>query len=204
MDLAFDHDVVERMFDLSPPGLDEVMALLRVVEFLAADAYDLFILDTAPTGHLIRLLEMPELIENWLRTTLSLFAKYKNALRFPRIADFLINLSRKLTLLRRLLADPQQGQLYAVSILTEMAFEETKDLLASCRTARVNVPVLFLNMATPLSSCPLCSEVAATEAPIRRQFQKTLGDIHETVVYRCREPRGLERLLELGQALYAS
>jgi arsenite/tail-anchored protein-transporting ATPase len=204
MDLAFDHDVVERMLDLSPPGLDEMMAMVRIVDFVAAAKYDLFILDTAPTGHLIRLLEMPELIEKWLRTTLGLFSKYKSILRFPRIMEFLVDLSRKVTVLRRLLADPQQGQLFAVSILTEMAYEETKDLLSACRNANVHVPVLFLNLVTPPSACELCSAVVATETPVRKKYESTFGTLPETLVYRCGEPRGLERLAKLGQALYAN
>jgi hypothetical protein len=41
-DLTFDRVVLERMLDLSPPGLDEVMALTRILEFLAQGRYDLF------------------------------------------------------------------------------------------------------------------------------------------------------------------
>ena len=202
MDLAFDHDVIERMLDLSPPGLDEMMAMVRIVDFVSAKKYDMFILDTAPTGHLIRLLEMPELIEKWLRTTLSLFAKYKTILRFPKILAFLVDLSRKVTVLRRLLADPQQGELYAVSILTEMAFEETKDLLEACKNAGVHVPALFLNLVTPPSPCELCTQVATTETRVLKKYQEAFPTLPETLVYRCTEPRGLERLATLGQMLY--
>ncbi len=41
-DLTFDRVVLEKMMDLAPPGLDEVMALTRIMEFLAQDSYDLF------------------------------------------------------------------------------------------------------------------------------------------------------------------
>lgn len=203
IELEFDHEVVERILDLSPPGLDEVMALLRAVALLDAKKYDIFVLDTAPTGHLIRLLETPELIDDWLKAVFGLFLKYRNIFRLPKIVDYLIGLSKQLKLLRSLLCDPQQAQLFAVSILTEMAFAETCDLLAACKAANVHVPTVFLNLATPPGACPLCSGVAASEAEVRSRFAKTFGGVPQSVVYRCGEPRGLDRLAELGQMLYA-
>lgn len=203
MDLEFDHEVVQRILDLSPPGLDEVMALLRAVALFEANEYDLFVLDTAPTGHLIRLLETPELIDRWLKAVFGLFLKYRKVFRLPRIVDYLVGISKQLKLLRSLLGDPRRTQLFAVSILTEMALAETTDLLNACRDAGVHVPALFLNLATPPSSCPLCSSVAAAEALVGTHYDQILGSVHQSVVYRCNEPRQLERLAELGQALYA-
>src|SRR5208337_2430242 len=92
-DLTFDRVVLERMLDLSPPGLDEVMALTRLLEFLAQDRYDLFVLDCASTGHLIRLLELPDLINEWLKAFFSLFLKYEHILRLPGFTDELVGIS---------------------------------------------------------------------------------------------------------------
>ena len=50
LDLTFDREVMERILDLSPPGLDEVMALSRAVDLLAGGAYHVLILDAAPTA----------------------------------------------------------------------------------------------------------------------------------------------------------
>src|SRR5262249_34974841 len=47
-----------RLIELAPPGIDELFGMLSVVE--ARDAYDLVVVDTAPTGHALRLLEMPD------------------------------------------------------------------------------------------------------------------------------------------------
>ena len=73
--------------DMAPPGLDEIMALTRILEFLARDSYDLFVLDCAPTGHLIRLLELPDLINEWLKAFFNLFLKYERILRLPGFAE---------------------------------------------------------------------------------------------------------------------
>jgi len=202
IELEFDREVVQRIMDLSPPGLDEVMALLRAVELLETKKYDILVLDTAPTGHLIRLLEMPDLIQSWLKAIFGLFLKYKNVFRMPRFTEFLIGVSKKLKLLQSLLADPAKGQLYAVGILTEMARLQTQDLLAACRGAGVHISGLFLNLAASLGQCPLCSAVASEEAKVRVSFDETFPEIPRAVVYRCGEPLGFGRLAELGQALY--
>lgn len=200
-DLPFDRQVLERMLDLSPPGLDEVMALVRAMEFLEQGRYHIFILDSAPTGHLLRLLELPKLIDQWLKTFFRFLLKYKLAFRFPDLSQQLVRISRDLKRLRNLWRDPVRAALYAVTILTEMAFQETGDLLAACERLGVPVPVLFLNLATPAWDCPLCAALNRREALIKDKFRQTFAS-HQTVIYRQSEPRGLKRLGELGQALY--
>ncbi|MFI5355271.1 MAG: TRC40/GET3/ArsA family transport-energizing ATPase, partial [Desulfobaccales bacterium] len=201
-DLPFDRRVLERILDLSPPGLDEMMALVRSMGFLKQGRYDVLILDSAPTGHLLRLLEMPELIENWLKAFFRLLLKYKLILRFLNLSREMMRISRDLKLLRTVWRDPTRTAVYAVSVLTEMAFQETCDLLAVCGRLGVPVPVLFFNQATPAWDCPLCAALNRREALIREKFQRTLAGRWQTVIYRQSEPSGLKRLGELGQALY--
>ena len=202
VDLEFERDVLERILDLSPPGLDELMAVARVVALLESPGRRLLVVDTAPTGHLVRLLEMPALVQDWLQVMFGLFLKYKTLFRLPKVTEFLVGLSKKIHLLRALLASPEKGQLVAVSILTEMAFEETRDLLEFCRRAAVHVPALFLNQATPDSECRVCNGLFRAESAVRGRFKTVFKDVHQSLVYRCGELRGTERLTELGRALY--
>jgi arsenite-transporting ATPase len=200
-DFPFDRQVMERMLDLSPPGLDEIMALVRAMDFLKEGRYDLFILDSAPTGHLLRLLELPELIDQWLKSFFGLLLKYNLTFRFPDLSQQLVRISRDLKLLIKLWRDPVRAALYAITILTEMAFQETSDLLAVCGCLGVPVPLLFLNLATPAWDCPLCAALNRREGLIKDKFRHTFAG-HQTIIYRQSEPRGLKRLGELGQALY--
>jgi arsenite-transporting ATPase len=202
IDLVFDRQVLERLLDLSPPGLDEVMALTRVMELIEEERFDLLILDSAPTGHLLRLLEMPELIDQWLKAIFELLLKYKHIFRLPKLSRRLIGISRNLKRLRIMLRDPVGAALYAVSIPTEMAFEETKDLLAACERMGVSVPVLFLNQVTPPSRCSFCSALYKEESTVKEKFRQAFTGRHRTLVYRCGELSSIERLGELGAVLY--
>jgi arsenite/tail-anchored protein-transporting ATPase len=204
LDLTFDREVMERIMDLSPPGLDELMALAAMMDFLTPEGYDLLVLDAAPTGHLIRLLELPEIVEGWLKAFFSLFLKYRKIFRLPGISQRLVRLSKDLKHLRAILRDPSQAALYGVSILTEMSFEETTDLLAACGRLEIPVPCLFLNMATPDGPDPLCSSLFRRESAVREKFAMTFPGIRRPVVYWQSDPRGIENLDALGRTLYPS
>lgn len=203
VDVKFDRDVMERFMDLTPPGLDEVMSLTRITEFLDAGKYDIFVLDTAPTGHLMRWLELPELMEEWLKFFFKLTLKYERVFRLPKITKFMTTLSRRIRALRSWLTDPKRGNLFPVSILTEMAFEETRDLFAVCQKEKIYVPAIFLNLATPINKCSFCSSIAQSESRVRDKFGNAFKNIYQPVVYRCSEPRGLNRLEELGSVIYS-
>jgi arsenite/tail-anchored protein-transporting ATPase len=202
IDLAFDREVMEQILDLAPPGLDEILALTRIVELMERGQYDLFVLDTAPTGHLLRFLEMPELIEQWLKTFFVLFLKYREIFWLPKISQMMVDLSRRVKAFRRVLFDAKQAMLIAVTIPTEMAYAETIDLVAACERLGVAVPILLLNMVTQPSTCPICSVLHRTEKYVLSRYDVAFPDKHRTLVFGQKEPCGLERLNVLGHALY--
>jgi arsenite-transporting ATPase len=201
-DLVFDSVVLERMMDVAPPGLDEVMALTRILEFVARDSYDLFVLDCASTGHLIRLLELPELINQWLKAFFNLLLKYKCILRLPGFTERLVGISRSLKKLRELLRNPATSVLYAVGIPTQMALDETKDLVAACHRMGIAVPLVFLNLMTPPRNCGLCSSLRRRERLVVEDFRQAFLETQQTLVYKQPEIAGLEQLRRLGWRLY--
>ena len=202
IELAYDREVLERMLDIAPPGLDEMLALTRIVDLMERGKYDLFILDTAPTGHLLRFLEMPQLMEQWLSTFFALFLKYRDVFWLPEITHKMVELSKKMKSLRRLLTNPAQAALLAVTIPTEMAYAETLDLVAACEDMGLATPVLFVNLVTPPSSCPSCSATRRVQQPLLARYREAHAQRQLTQVFRQDEPRGMERLSALGQALY--
>jgi anion-transporting ArsA/GET3 family ATPase len=117
-------------------------------------------------------------------------------------ADRLIELSRNLKVLQKLLHDAAGAQVFAVSILTAMALEETRDLAKVCQTIGIYVPAIFLNLATPAGDCAFCSALRRQEERIRQQFRQVFPDKELPLIYRQGELRGVTRLLELGHTMY--
>merc|ERR1712232_100563 len=61
---------LEEVFNTLPPGTDEVVALAKIVNLVKKGGFDRIVLDTAPTGHTLRMLSTPgflaELIDRLL------------------------------------------------------------------------------------------------------------------------------------------
>lgn len=58
-----------------PPGLDELVALSKVLDQDETSGYDVIIVDTAPTGHTLRLLQLPKFLDGLLGKLIKLRLK---------------------------------------------------------------------------------------------------------------------------------
>lgn len=54
------------MAELNPPGLDEAIAFGKVLEYIDNSEFDIVVFDTAPTGHTLKLLSIPDMLSGWL------------------------------------------------------------------------------------------------------------------------------------------
>ena len=70
VDATFDRIVVQDLIDLAPPGLDELFALVSISDALAS--HDAVVVDTAPTGHALRLLALPPKALSWVHAILEI------------------------------------------------------------------------------------------------------------------------------------
>jgi arsenite/tail-anchored protein-transporting ATPase len=202
LDLTFDKEVMERLLDLSPSGVDEVMALVRVLEMLKEEKYDTLVLDSAPTGHLLRLLEMPQLLDAWIKAFFHVLIKYKNIFRMPNLSKKLIEISQGLKTLRSMWLDENRAKLFPVSILTEMSLAETSDLIGSAQNIGIKVEEMFLNLATMPTDCDLCQAVSSREEIISDKFALQFPIIRQTTVYDAGEVVGIGSLEKLGAKIF--
>ena len=201
--LAFERQALDRLLDLSPPGLDELVALTRVTELLAELPGATLVIDTAPTGHLLRLLALPEVLDSWLKAIFAVLLKNRQVVRLPRLTDRLIDLSKRLKVLRAMLADARRAAVYAVAIPTWLAFAETGDLLAACQKLGVAVARVLVNQVTTArGDCALCRALAARESVVLAALKTKVAPVPVSVVALQAPPRGQAALGTLGQLLY--
>ena len=167
-------DAVEKLLDITPPGLDELVALSSILDATEEDR--LVVVDTAPTGHALRLLEAPELALEWDRVLLSILLKYREAVSLGRLAAELVELSKSLKRLLALLRDPARARFVAVARTGELPRRETLRLLDELGKLSISVPAVIVN--------------AADEVP--KGFPKGCAMITAPAVYP--PPRGAEAL----------
>jgi arsenite-transporting ATPase len=158
---APDSGGVQDLLDLTPPGIDELIAVSSLLDAVFGEsgepAYDLVVVDTAPTGHALRLLEMPELALSWDHYLLSLLLKYREAVGLGDLAQELVALSRSLKRLEALLRDPARARFVAVTRAAELPRRETIRLLVSLKELGIAVPAVVIN-AVPPEDCPRCGK----------------------------------------------
>lgn len=157
------------LLDAPPPGLDELVALSTLLDAVLGEGIDLVIVDTAPTGHALRLLEMPALALSWDHAMLSLLLKYREAVGLGDLAAELVELSRSLKRFQALLADPARTRFVAVTRAAELPRRETVRLLDALRELAVAVPAVVVNATSRTN--PACRFCAAAGALQKRELR---------------------------------
>ena len=152
-------EAVEKLLDITPPGLDELVALSSILDATEEDR--LVVVDTAPTGHALRLLEAPELALEWDRALLSILLKYREAVGLGRLAEELVELSRSLKRLLALLRDPDRARFVAVTRPGELPRRETVRLLEELKRLSIAVPAVIVNTADTPSDWEGCAIITA-------------------------------------------
>jgi len=166
-DATFDRAVVQDLVDLAPSGLDELFGIVGVIEALWPTAgkagYDVVVLDTAPTGHALRLLEMPTAALEWVHALLAILLKYRKVIGLGELGADLVDIARDLRRLRELLGDGRQSRAVLVTRAAEMPQLETARLLAALRRLHVSVSGIVVNALTP-PGCSRCRRAAFSES----------------------------------------
>jgi arsenite-transporting ATPase len=150
------------LMNLAPPGIDELFGVLSVVD--ARSSYDVIVVDTAPTGHALRLLEMPDAAREWMQVLLRVLLKYRSLVRPGQLAAELVEVSKSIRGLIALLRDAKTTRFVAVTRAAELPRLETARLLARLRRLHLSTPAIVVNARTlnPLR-CARCRAVSAAE-----------------------------------------
>jgi arsenite-transporting ATPase len=150
------------LIDLAPPGIDELFGLISVVE--AREEYPLIVMDTAPTGHALRLLEMPDAAREWVQVLLRMLLKYRSLVRPGQLAQELVDLSKSIRRLQELLRNPTDTRFIVVTRAAAVPRIETDRLLGRLRRLRLAAPAVIVNALTLAPGrCPRCRTIATAE-----------------------------------------
>jgi arsenite-transporting ATPase len=177
-EVQFDREAMRELASLAPPGIDEIAALSAISDLLGDDGYTTIVLDTAPTGHLLRFLELPEVALSWVRALLRLLLKYKNVVRSTVVAEELIMLSKNIKRVMALLTDEKECEFVGVAIPEKMSLEETVRMQENL--GRLGLPLrrLLVNNVVPeeaARNCDFCGARYRQQQGVLREFQRILG-----------------------------
>jgi arsenite-transporting ATPase len=112
--LAYGPEAWRKIVAQALPGIDEMLSLVTVMELLESKAQDLIVLDTAPTGHLLRFLEMPSAMGDWLAWIFKLWIKYQDVLGRTDLIGRLRTLRQRVMQAQKKLKDPKYTEFIGV------------------------------------------------------------------------------------------
>ncbi len=214
---------VERIFASgAPAGSDELAALDLLVEYVDSEVWDIVVFDTAPTGHTLRLFDMPEAIGPALETLQSLRGQAQRIGTAAKSAVFgpmsmmtgrsddedesLEAFQARLERARELLVDPERTEFRVVLIPEKMAIAESERLVETLRQNGVRVDQLVVNqvLEDPDDDCSRCQSRY-------ERHEKRLTEIHDmfpnlevvTLPEREGEVQGLEAVGAIAAELPA-
>jgi arsenite-transporting ATPase len=172
--VTLDRTLARDLLEQAPPGLDELFALMEVEEALGPGGkdYDLVVLDSAPTGHALRLLAMPQLALGWVQALLRV-ARASSLAPAPLVEE-LVAASQGLKRLRALLQDPEATAVVAVAQPTDLSVLETRRLVKGLREEGLRATTLFVN-GLRTGSCRSCRRAARAQAPRIEALERILG-----------------------------
>lgn len=119
------------------PGADETAAMQLLLEYLDDPRFERVVVDTAPTGHTLRLLSLPELMDSMMGRFLSFRERIQGTLgNMPgpfgdadHEMDQLDEFSDRIERLRSVLQDPDRTEFRVVLVPEEMSVIESERLL---------------------------------------------------------------------------
>jgi arsenite-transporting ATPase len=158
----FGHNILKeanKQIDLaaSMPGAEEMALFDRIGGLIRGedDRFDLIIFDTAPTGHTLRLIRMPELMEAWIRA-LSRSRRAMLGIEQDDATDpVMISLKERLEHLREFrarLLSPRVCAFVLVLVAERLPIEETARAIDQLQEAGVTIGGLIVNRILPETS----------------------------------------------------
>ncbi|XVE59069.1 hypothetical protein DITRI_Ditri05aG0015200 [Diplodiscus trichospermus] len=160
------------LLDTPPPGLDEAIAISKVMQFVESPQYSMFsriVFDTAPTGHTLRLFSLPDFLDASIGKVMKLKKKlasatsaiksvFRKAEEQQDVPDKLEQLRERMKKVRDLFRDSDTTEFVIVTIPSVMAINESSRLHASLRKECVPVQRLIVNQILPVSAseCKFC------------------------------------------------
>ena len=204
-----DSEDIDEMLDLSIPGIDEMMSFKTIIDFIEEGGYDKYVVDTAPTGHALRLISSPKLLDDWIKVAARMRWKYRymvtsfsGSYQQDEVDALLFSLKKIVTRIQNLLRDKTKCEFIPVCIPEAMATMETDRLLADLSASGIIARQIIVNNVMVSDDGDFCKRVKANQLPYLQEIKKTFSNLNIVQVPKfAEEIKGLEALDKLRQVL---
>lgn len=183
--------------ELESPCTEEMAAFDRFVDFASLDRYDVLVFDTAPTGHTLRLLELPADWSQQLDVKLYASAELAEAdaeakARFGQVID--------------MMRDPQRSTFAFVTYPESTPIVEAWRAVEELRTVGIETGLVVANQVLPPQECTTeyyCRRSLMQARYLEEMDERFSAPILATPLL-AQEVKGLDVLIDLGERIYGN
>ena len=150
MSIEHDTEAMRKLIEIAPPGADELFAITRLSDLFGDESLAGIIVDTAPTGHFLRLLDLPHAAGEWVREFMRLLLRYKDLIPPGSLGEELVRASRALRDLDATLRS-DRAAVVVVTRPERIVVAETRRLTDDVQRRGIHVAGVIANYVTPLN-----------------------------------------------------
>jgi arsenite-transporting ATPase len=206
----FDNEDIDDMLTLSIPGIDEIMSFKTIIDFIDEGGYEKYVVDTAPTGHALRLISSPKLLDAWIKVAAKMRWKYRymitsfsGSYKQDEVDTFLLSLKRTVKRIENILKDETKCEFIPVCIPEAMAIMETVRLLADLHKSQINARQIIVNNVMVSDDCNFCKSRKAGQVKYIQQINEIFDNLNRVQVpVFAEEIKGKEALEKLRMSLF--
>jgi arsenite-transporting ATPase len=199
------------------PGIDEMAAMDRFLQYMRSKEYDMIIFDTAPTGHTLRFLSLPELMDSWVGKMIMIRMRFSGMIgMFKKILPFtrdepdgdmgleqLQAMKARMEEARKTLSDPKKTSYNLVMIPEEMSILESERTLPVLKQYGIHVGSVIVNQIIPENSrCSFCAEKRRQQLERMKTIRSKFGKFTIKEIELAKdEVKGMRMLEKIGGEL---
>ena len=142
---------MRKLIEVAPPGADELLAITRLVDLIAEG--EQVVVDTAPTGHFLRLIDLPKTAGAWVHEFMRILLRYRELIPAGTLGEELLRASRALHSVEETLKS-DRCRIVVVTRPERIVVAETKRLLGELDARGMRAGNIIANAVTPENDCP--------------------------------------------------
>ena len=197
------------------PGAEEAAIFDKFIELMESigNPYDVIVFDTAPTGHTLRLITLPEILGIWIE---HLIEKRANAMELMKVAakydkdlqekikedpiiDTLQARRDKFALARKILTDKKNTAFYFVLNAEKLPIIETKRAIEILQKHDIGIGGVIVNKVIPEEAGPFFEKRRVDQEQYLKQIDEMFGGFGVArIPLLDSDIKGIEQLSEIA------
>jgi arsenite-transporting ATPase len=196
------------------PGMEEAAAFLWIEKYYSEDAFDLIVIDSAPTGETLTLLTLPQVTKWWVTKALPLqrfairnigkVARVTTGIPIDKGYEELEQIFEKLEAIQKIFADHQVCSIRIVTNPERMVINESKRAYTYLNLYGYNVDAVIINRIIEESdNTSFFARYAQSQQQYIKEIEESFAGLPIfRVEHQGQEVFGADKLAKLAYTLY--